>query len=232
MEGKYNIKIEPEFMESLLSDTNYIRNEYFDDIAADKLVDTIYGKISRRLNAPESYQTKSIKTDNNKYYIINIKNRMIFYRVKDKTVEVAFMYHAGWNGLDDAEPLRFGQAPDNEGATPNEQHDRHDAEMVDPGNLEDRVQQLEEIMNRYGIKGQVIQIDVEIPASRYYYHARSKNYAKLVKQNNILLVRDIESQILQIFTHDGTSGVFVTADTAKGNINIDLPNIDTTEATK
>lgn len=90
-------------MESLLLDTNYIRNEYFDDIAADRLVDKIYGKIARRLNAPESYQAKNIKTNNNKYYIINIKNRMIFYRVKNQIMEVAFMYHAGWNGLDAAD---------------------------------------------------------------------------------------------------------------------------------
>lgn len=100
MENQYSISYSPRFMDGLLRDSNFIRNEYFDNIAADRLVDKIASKIALRSISPKSYQAKAVKSDSHTYYIINVKSRMIFYRMKSETMEVAFMYHAGWNGLD------------------------------------------------------------------------------------------------------------------------------------
>lgn len=100
MVDQYSISYAPAFMNELLRDSSFIRNEYFDDVAADKIVNEIARKIAIRSCSPDSYQAKSIKTDDHTYYVINTNHRMIFYRVKNKVMEVAFMYHSGWNGLD------------------------------------------------------------------------------------------------------------------------------------
>lgn len=69
--------------------TDYIRYKLANEIVANNFVNEVEEEINQRLYNPDSYEKyQSIRKRKNIYYKIYIKNYIIFYTVKNKTMEV------------------------------------------------------------------------------------------------------------------------------------------------
>lgn len=91
----YKIIYSSEYDKSLADALNYIIYHYGDYNAAVKLAKDIKESVNAR-----SYTPTSFVKHGHGYYVINIRNRQIFYTVdeKRKIMTVEFICYRGWNG--------------------------------------------------------------------------------------------------------------------------------------
>lgn len=98
MEKKYKIKYLPLFYNDLDQITDYIMYKLNNEIAANNFVDELENEINKRAYNPEAYE-KCISTRKRQYtyYKIYVKNYIVFYTVKDNTMEVRRILYARRN---------------------------------------------------------------------------------------------------------------------------------------
>lgn len=97
--------------------------------------------------------------------------------------------------------------------------------MVNPGNIRERAEQLEAILDKYGIKGKIIQIDIGPQVSRYHCRVESAGDVTAVKQSNKRITDAIKLHILQIPMSKVEDGILITTDANRYGVYIDLPNV-------
>lgn len=92
---KYRLEIAVQFDHEIHESVDYIASKFGDPMAANKLAHDIYEAIENRL-----YYPTSLGKFNDNYYVINVRNRQIFYTVdeKRKIMTVEFIRYRGWNG--------------------------------------------------------------------------------------------------------------------------------------
>jgi plasmid stabilization system protein ParE len=89
MSSKYQITYLPLFFDDLDKILSHIKNKLKNEIAAKNLLNEIEKEIINRANNPESYEKyNSFKKRSIVYYRIYVKKYVIFYTVKDHTMEV------------------------------------------------------------------------------------------------------------------------------------------------
>ena len=98
MEKKYKIKYLPLFYNDLDQITDYIINKLNNEIAANNFVNELENEINNRAYNPDAYE-KYISTRKRQYtyYKIYVKNYIVFYTVKDNTMELRRILHTGRN---------------------------------------------------------------------------------------------------------------------------------------
>ena len=89
MEKKYKIKYLPLFYNDLDQITDYIIYKLNNEIAFNNFVNELENEIHKRAYNPEAYE-KCILTRKRQYtyYKICVKNYIVFYTVKDNTMEL------------------------------------------------------------------------------------------------------------------------------------------------
>ena len=92
---KYHFESTDKFESDMNEAVDYITNVLKNPVAANKLAHDIYKAIDSRL-----YYPTALSKFNDKYYVINVRNRQIFYTVDEhrQIMTVEFMYYCGWNG--------------------------------------------------------------------------------------------------------------------------------------
>ena len=87
--NKYTIKYTSTFMNQFNNILRYFMNKLKNKIAAEKFYNEVIKEIEIRSKNPEGYEKYiSIRKRKNKYYRIYVKNYIIFYVVKDSTMEI------------------------------------------------------------------------------------------------------------------------------------------------
>lgn len=89
MNKKYSIIYLPLFYKDMTRITKYISRNLKNKMAADKLIDEVEPKIKKRAFNPDSYEKyHSSKERKNTYFRLYVKNYIVFYIVKDNTMEI------------------------------------------------------------------------------------------------------------------------------------------------
>lgn len=91
----YKIVYSSKYDKNLSESIGYIVDKFGDYKAAAKLASDIKSAVNARAFMPTSFA----RIDN-QYYVINVRNRQIFYTVNEaqRIMTVEFMYNRGWNG--------------------------------------------------------------------------------------------------------------------------------------
>ena len=89
MNKKFTIIYLPLFYKDMDKITRYISKTLKNRIAADNLINEVQQKIEKRAYIPNSYELYPSSTKRkNTYYKLYIKNYIVFYIVKNNTMEV------------------------------------------------------------------------------------------------------------------------------------------------
>lgn len=89
MNKKYSIIYLPLFYKDMTKITKYISKNLKNKIAADKLLDEVEQNIQKRAFNPCIYEKHySSKERKNTYFKLYVKNYIVFYIVKNNTMEV------------------------------------------------------------------------------------------------------------------------------------------------
>ena len=89
MKKKYKIKYLPLFHKDLDNITDYIKNKLKNEIAANNFVNKLEKGINQRAISPNSHEKYiSNRKRKNIYFRIYVENYIVYYTVKDNTMEI------------------------------------------------------------------------------------------------------------------------------------------------
>lgn len=87
--NKYTIKYSSTFIKQFNNILKYFMHKLKNKIAAENFYNDVINEIETRSKNPESYEKYlSTRKRKNSYYKIYVKNYIIFYVVKDNTMEI------------------------------------------------------------------------------------------------------------------------------------------------
>lgn len=87
--SNYTIRYSATFINQFNSILKYFMHQLKNKIAAENFYNVVVKEIEKRSENPENYEKyQSVRKRKNTYYKINIKNYIVFYTVKNKTMEL------------------------------------------------------------------------------------------------------------------------------------------------